>query len=113
LLALGDPAVDVANFTAHLAYLGLEQFGDLNRFARDMAVFLATYSDAFPPDDTFAERVAFYQASTYFRLLNVIAPRPTVCHLFPALLAHTQMALAAWNNREEQGKFRVATRQTL
>ena len=93
LMAVGDPAVDVANFTAHLAYLGLEQFGDLRRFARDIDAFLATYNSAFPPDDTFAERVAFYQASTYFRLLNVIAPRPTVRHLFPALLAHTRAVL--------------------
>jgi aminoglycoside phosphotransferase (APT) family kinase protein len=90
LMALGDPAVDVANFIAHLAYLGLEQFNDLVRFDQEITDFLAVYQSAHATDTTFLERVAFYQAATFFRLLNVIAPRTAVCHLFPALLAHTQ-----------------------
>ncbi len=94
LMAWGDAAVDVANFTAHLAYLGLEQFGDLTRFDQEIADFLRVYLDSSATDATFLARVAFYQASTFFRLLNVIAPRPAVQHLFPALLAHTQAALA-------------------
>jgi aminoglycoside phosphotransferase (APT) family kinase protein len=48
LMALGDPAVDVANFTAHLAYLGLEQFNDLARFDQDIADFLAVYQALSP-----------------------------------------------------------------
>ncbi len=95
LLALGDPAVDVANFIAHLAYLGLEQFGDLGWFAREMGEFLATYTATLTTDATFARRVVFYQASTFFRLLNVIAPRPAVQHLFPSLLAHTRHQLCS------------------
>ena len=95
LLALGDAAVDVANFTAHLAYLGLEQFGDLRRFDRESAAFLAVYLDAGATDADFLARVAFYQASTFFRLLNVIAPRPAVQRLFPALLAHTQAQIGS------------------
>ena len=95
LLALGDPAVDAANFTAHLAYLGLEQFGDLRRFDREIAAFLAVYLDAGVTDADFLARVAFYQAATFFRLLNVIAPRPAVQHLFPALLAHTQAQIGS------------------
>lgn len=94
LMALGDPAIDVANFTAHLAYLGLEQSGDLYRFSGETDTFLTTYLKAFAQNATFVERVAFYQAATLYRLLSVIAPRPTVRHLFPALLAHTQAALA-------------------
>lgn len=101
LLAWGDPAIDVANFSAHLAYLGLEQFGDLGRFAGEMASFCDTYtttgwsdfSEGKIVDADFSQRLAFYQASTFFRLLNVVAPRPAVRHLFEPLLAHTQMAL--------------------
>lgn len=93
LLALGDPAIDVANFNAHLAYLGLEQSGDAARFEPESERFLAAYGAACPPDPTFWERVAFYQAATWFRLLNVVAPRPAVRHLFEPLLAHTKAAL--------------------
>lgn len=93
LLAQGDPALDVANFSAHLAYLGLEQHGDLSRLAGDAARFLAAYCAARPPDEGFARRLAFYQAATWFRLLNVVAPRPALRHLFQPLLAHTQAAL--------------------
>ncbi len=93
LLAQGDPAIDVANFSAHLAYLGLEQTGDVRRLAGEAARFLAAYCAAMTPDPTFAQRVAFYQAATWFRLLNVVAPRPAVRHLFEPLLAHTEAAL--------------------
>lgn len=101
LLAWGDPAIDVANFSAHLAYLGLEQFGDLSRFASEMVCFCNRYaatgrsdfSEEKIMDADFAERLAFYQAATFFRLLNVVAPRPAVSHLFEPLLAHTHAAL--------------------
>lgn len=101
LLAWGDPAIDVANFSAHLAYLGLEQFGDLSRFASEMVCFCDRYaatgrsdfSEGKIMDADFAERLAFYQASTFFRLLSVVAPRPAVSHLFEPLLAHTHAAL--------------------
>ena len=93
LLALGDPALDVANFMAHLAFLGLEQFDDLRYFVREMDDFINAYTNVGAVDGTFAERVAFYQAATFFRLLSVIAPRPSISHLFEPLLAHTQAAV--------------------
>ncbi len=88
LLALGDPAIDVANFSAHLAYLGLEQFGDLQRFAGAARRFCDAYCAAGVVDDAFPERVAFYQAATLFRLLSVVVARPALQHLFEPLLAH-------------------------
>lgn len=93
LLAWGDPALDVANFTAHLTFLGLEQFGELRYFAREIDDFVHSYMKHMAVDRAFAERVAFYQAATFFRLLSVIAPRPVVCHLFEPLLAQTQAAV--------------------
>lgn len=93
LLALGDPAIDVANFSAHLAYLGLEQFGDEQRFAGAMARFCAAYGAAGVVDATFPQRLAFYQAATWFRLLSVVASRPAVQHLFEPLLALTGAAV--------------------
>lgn len=95
LLALGDPALDVANFAAHLAYLGLEQFGDPFSFAAAETAFLAAYTVAQAPDPTFAQRVTFYRAATLFRLLSVVITRPHVCHLFEPLLALTQASVPA------------------
>jgi aminoglycoside phosphotransferase (APT) family kinase protein len=103
LLAQGDPAVDVANFSAHLAYLGLEQGGDVRRLAGDAQRFLAAYGAAMTPDASFSERVAFYQAATWFRLLNVVASRPAVRHLFDPLLAHCRAALRHDVPAEAQG----------
>jgi hypothetical protein len=39
--------------------------------------------------------LAFYKAATFFRLLNVVAPRPGLVHLFTPLLAYTVAALEA------------------
>jgi glycosyltransferase involved in cell wall biosynthesis len=94
LMALGDAAVDVANFTAHLVFLGLDQFGDADRFRYESDTFLATYLDHRPVDGAFAQRLAFYQATTFYRLLNVVAPRPGLRHLFTPLLALAQTAVA-------------------
>ena len=48
-----------------------------------------------PVDDSFKGRLAFYKAATFYRLLNVVAPRPGLMHLFDYLLAHTVATLEA------------------
>jgi glycosyltransferase involved in cell wall biosynthesis len=95
LLALGDPALDVANFAAHLFFLGLDQLGDWFALAGDAALFVDAYTLFRPVDEGFGQRLAFYEAATFFRLLNVVAPRPGLAHLFPTILRQTMRHLEA------------------
>jgi Ser/Thr protein kinase RdoA (MazF antagonist) len=48
LFSAGDPAIDVANFVAHLHELGLRRWGDPAALARQEAAFLAGYSAIAP-----------------------------------------------------------------
>ena len=89
LCALGDPAIDVANFTAHLYFLGLESLGNWEALAHEADMFMAFYARFHPVDDTFRQRCAFYQAATFFRLMKVVARRPGWEHHFDALYHHT------------------------
>lgn len=93
LFALGDPAIDVANFIAHLHFLGMDRLDSFYALAEEAELFLQEYGRYHPIDDSFRERLAFYKAATFFRLLNVVAPRPGLAHLFEPLLAHTTAAL--------------------
>jgi glycosyltransferase involved in cell wall biosynthesis/thiamine kinase-like enzyme len=95
LFALGDPAIDVANFVAHLYFLGLDKFGDLERLALEAEFFLAAYGRYRPMDSDFLQRLAFYQAATYFRLMDVVVSRPGLIHCFEPLQAQTAASLTA------------------
>lgn len=94
LLAWGDPAIDVANFTAHLFFMGLDLLGDWHALAAEADRFRAAYAARRPPDATLAARVAFYEAATLFRLLNVVAPRPGLVALYATLQERVVAALA-------------------
>ena len=95
LFALGDPAIDVANFVAHLYFLGLESLGNWNALAREAKLFMATYARSYPVSETFRQRCAFYQAATFFRLMHVVARRPGWVHHFDTLYRHTADFLEA------------------
>ncbi len=95
LFALGDPAIDVANFIAHLHFMGMDKLGGFNALAAEADLFLKCYTFFRKVDETFMERVAFYKAATFFRLLNVVAPRPGLQHLFDPLLTVTAVSLEA------------------
>ena len=41
LCCMGDPAIDIGNFTAHLTELGLRQYGDARRFHQWQQAFVA------------------------------------------------------------------------
>ena len=94
LLALGDPALDVANFTAHLAFMGIDHLDDIDALAAAADLFKISYAWPKFVDETFWERVTFYEAATFFRLLQVIAPRPGLAHLFDPMLERTRQMLA-------------------
>lgn len=93
LLAFGDPAIDAANFTAHLHLLGLERKQDLQAFAFEAELFMLAYARFRPLDIEFWARYAFYQAATFYRLLRVAAYRPAWEAYFEPLLAHTAVCL--------------------
>ncbi|MEK7787645.1 MAG: hypothetical protein AAB658_19760, partial [Chloroflexota bacterium] len=95
LLALGDPAIDAANFSAHLFFLGLYRLGNMQTFAPEADQFLEAYSRRRPVDDSFLKRMAFYQAATFFRLINVVSSRPNLAHHFDALYRQTARCLEA------------------
>ncbi|HFQ92548.1 MAG TPA: glycosyltransferase [Anaerolineae bacterium] len=93
LLAYGDPAIDAANFTAHLYLLGLEKKGDLHALAFEAEIFMLAYARLRPLDSGFWARFAFYQAATFYRLLRVAAFRPQWAGYFEPLLRHTAVCL--------------------
>lgn len=95
LFALGDPAIDVANFIAHLHFLGLDRLGDLDALAAEAPAFIEAYARYRPVDEAFLRRLAFYQAATFFRLLNVVAPRPGLAQHFDPLYRRTVACLEA------------------
>ncbi|MBI4674869.1 MAG: aminoglycoside phosphotransferase family protein [Chloroflexi bacterium] len=89
LLSLGDPAMDVANFTAHLKFMGLDQRGDLDAFSRHAQQFVEAYARYREVDASFWARVEFYAAATLFRLMHVVTPRPMLTQHFDALYDRT------------------------
>jgi aminoglycoside phosphotransferase (APT) family kinase protein len=93
LMARGDPALDVANFSAHLYFLGLDRLGEFNALHAEAQAFQEAYRYWAPADRDFSARCAFYTAATYFRLLHVVAPRPGLAHLFEAVLRRTAACL--------------------
>jgi glycosyltransferase involved in cell wall biosynthesis len=89
LFAYGDPAIDVANFTAHLRFMGMDLLGGGGTLRAEEEAFLAAYAGYRAVEADFWERLAFYRAATFFRLLHVVAPRPGLVHLFDDLARTT------------------------
>ncbi len=94
LAAPGDPAVDVANFVAHMHLMGLEHFGRAGALIADVGAFLETYARLCPPDEHFWQRFDFYHAATLFRLLHVVLTRPALRHTFEGLYRLAQEHVA-------------------
>lgn len=90
LFSMGDPALDAANFYAHLHFLALDILSDARALDDAAALFLDSYAGLMGHDDAFFDRFAFYEAATFFRLLNVVAPRPGLVHLFDDIYARTR-----------------------
>lgn len=93
LVALGDPAIDVANFIAHLHFLGLDHFDSLHALDAEADRFLEVYARCQKVDESFLQRLSFYQAATFYRLLNVVAPRPSLRHHFETLFNHAAQSI--------------------
>ncbi len=93
---LGDPALDVGNFLAHLTLRSLQRHrrpGVLAPFGR---VFREAYGAAAGPfarTPAFDRRVAFYESTSLLRLALLYLMRPRQSHLFPPLIRETRRSL--------------------
>ena len=102
LFALGDPAIDVANFVAHLYFLGLYKFNNLAHLIMEAASFMAVYNQYRPLSANAHQRLAFYEAATFFRLMNVVVSRPLLVHCFEPLMVVATSCLDVVPNRYSQ-----------
>ena len=93
LYAWGDPAIDLANFTAHLAMLGLNPLTGEQRFTREIDLFLTEYEQAAQPESTFWARYRFYEAASMLRLLNIVTTRPMWRNHYPYLMRRAESLL--------------------
>ena len=86
LLCAADPALDAGNLAAHLELRALQRIGGATPAAAELCrtAFLAGLDR--DREDTFAERLHFYEATAFLRLVLVYALRPRWCHLSPTLL---------------------------
>jgi hypothetical protein len=64
-LSLGDPALDVGHFLAHLELVAYRTTGRLDAYAGDAALFTAAYAAERPLD---APRIGLYRAYTFLKL---------------------------------------------
>ncbi len=94
LLALGDPAIDVANFAAHLQFLAIQFRQDMHALDGARRAFVQAYLGC-RTLPAVAQRLAFYEAATFFRLLFVALSRPPLRPFFEPLLqaANEKMSL--------------------
>ena len=93
LFALGDPAIDVANFAAHLTLMAMNLLADQDALSEETELFLESYAHFRSLDSGFWQRFAFYRAATFFRLLHVVSQRPRLVHLFDPLYEQTVACL--------------------
>jgi len=93
---LGDPALDIGNFLAHLKLRSL-QFAELVRGCeRGRPVFLEEYEQrrAGAADmETFRQRVAFYEATSLLRLAGVYSRRDRWADRLPEMLLNSCEAM--------------------
>jgi aminoglycoside phosphotransferase (APT) family kinase protein len=67
-LSLGDPALDVGHFLAHLEYKAYLKTGSEQGYRASTALFAARYADHAPPD--LGERLPLYKAYTFLKLAH-------------------------------------------
>lgn len=69
LYAIGDPAIDIGNFLAHLDEFALRRFGDRNALAAQAAAFLAGYAEVMPLPT--AHRIATLRSVSLARHIHI------------------------------------------
>jgi aminoglycoside phosphotransferase (APT) family kinase protein len=82
--ALGDPAVDLGNFLAHLIEYGMRRFGDGRALQRHMDSFIDGYAKVREPGDS--DRIEILTLISLCRHVNICRDFPDRAHLQGALL---------------------------
>ncbi len=85
MFTLADPAIDVANFAAHLRFLALQRLSDPHGLDEMASLFIEEYARRRQVSPEFYSRLAFYEAATLFRLMHVTLQRPQFEHCFGKL----------------------------
>ncbi len=86
LYAMGDPAIDVANFLAHLDEHGLRHFDDAAALSAQAAAFIAGYDAVLPKMDH--DRVAVLRLVSLARHINLSRIIPDRSHTTLPLIEH-------------------------
>jgi aminoglycoside phosphotransferase (APT) family kinase protein len=82
-MAMGEPALDVANMLVHLELRALQKRCSPDAAGHAAEAFLGAYG----PDAAVRQRLAAYEAATRLRLACLYTWRPAWRHLGPALLS--------------------------
>lgn len=91
--AMSEPAVDVANFLAHLRLLGVKERGEPDGLASVASAFLERYRAL---DEQLDPRlVSFLEGATVLRLAHIYAVKPRGRRLAHHLLGESEQLLAA------------------
>lgn len=93
LYTLGDPAIDLGNFLAHLDELGLRLFGERSTYAAEAAAFLAGYRARRPLQDV--HRVKVLRAISLARHIHISTRFSDRRHITRDLIAMSLETLAA------------------
>lgn len=94
LLAMGDPAIDLGNFIAHLHEDALRQKLPLDAFDADVHAFLSAYHHARPGVNP--DRITLLGQISLLRHLAICQRFPDRRHYFDRLLDHGLQISAAW-----------------
>ena len=89
--ALGNPALDVGNFIAHLKLRGIQKRGDPDHFNRLMKTFIKTYQKHSQRDDQ--GHITLYTAAALLRLAYVYLFRPGGWRFFYPLIQDAQKTI--------------------
>jgi aminoglycoside phosphotransferase (APT) family kinase protein len=94
--AMSEPAVDVANFIAHLRLLGFQQPASSGAIAASSAAFLARYRALDAELDP--RLLRFLEGATLLRLAEIHLPRPDGRRIAERLLAAGAQCLGGWSH---------------
>lgn len=91
--ALGDPAIDVGNFLAHLKLLSFERHSDPGALARERDIFLKCYLES--AINMQMGRIVFFEASTLLRLASLASDHPDRTEQTQAMLCQAVELLSS------------------
>jgi aminoglycoside phosphotransferase (APT) family kinase protein len=93
LACLAEPALDLANLSAHMQLRVLQNIGGASQRGADLCARALVEGRGLPGGPQFLERLRLYQASTFLRLALLNSIRPRWVQLTPTLIAFARRSL--------------------